>query len=279
MTVTGQENLPVKWEELTTPKFKEAVELSEGVCIIPLGVIEKHGAHLPLGTDVYQARYISTKAAEEEYCIVFPYLFAGMINEAKHQPGTLSYSPELLYKLFDETCAEIARNGIKKIVIYNIHGGNPDFLHYFCQTRLAEPQPYALYLMEPGFDRAASEKINSMRKSSFDSHGGEVETSQLLVICPELVDMEAANAEPGVDLARTNTPNLYTAIWWYSRYPNHYAGDAKESNAELGQFVLDYKIGQLAEAIKHVKEDDKTLEMQRRFYEEAKKPLETEVVR
>lgn len=277
--VFAQSRLPVLWEELTAPEFAKAVEASGGVCVIPLGVIEKHGAHLPLGTDVYQARYISTKAAEKEYCIVFPYLFAGVISEAKHQPGTLSYSPELLYRIFDETCAEIARNGIRKIILYNIHGGNPDFLRYFCRTRLSQQHPYAVYLMEPSFDKEASAKIAAERKSPFDSHGGEIETSQMLVIRPDLLRMQAANAEPGDDLQRIDIPGLFTAIQWYARFPNHYAGDAKAASPDLGQYLLDYKIDRLADAIRCVKEDDKTPEMYRQFYEQAEIPLQTPVVR
>lgn len=274
-----QHELSVLWEELTAPDFARAVEQADGVCILPLGVVEKHGAHLPIGTDVYQARHIGTLAAEKEYSIVFPYFYAGVISEAKHQPGTLAYSPELLYKLLDETCAEIARNGIKKIIIYNIHGGNPEFLHYFGRTRLSEKRDYALYVVQPKFDEAASKEIAARRKSAFDSHGGELETSQMLVIRPDLVQMDVARAEPGDDLARIKTPGMVTAIQWYARFPNHYAGDAGDANADFGRFLLDYKVDELVEAVRAVKADDNTLEMYRRFYEEAEKPLETPVVR
>ena len=80
--------LSVHYEELTAPQFLLAVEKSGGTCIIPLGIIEKHGAHLPLGTDLISCRERARQAAEREYTIVFPAYYFGQIFEARHQPGT-----------------------------------------------------------------------------------------------------------------------------------------------------------------------------------------------
>ena len=90
-----QTSLSAKWEELTASRFVKGVELPGGVCIIPLGVYEKHGPHLPLGTDMYQVRAVACQAAEKEYAIVFPPYYFSQINEARSQPGTITYSPEL----------------------------------------------------------------------------------------------------------------------------------------------------------------------------------------
>src|SRR5512136_2294770 len=79
-----QTKLPFKWEEITSPQFVKAVDLARGVCVIPLGIIEKHGPHLPLGTDLFEARATVSAAAEKEYAIVYPPYFAGQSFEAKH---------------------------------------------------------------------------------------------------------------------------------------------------------------------------------------------------
>jgi len=65
------QSLPYKMEDLTSPKFVKAVDLAGGVCVIPLGIIEKHGPHLPLGTDLYEAREVAFHAAEKEYALFF----------------------------------------------------------------------------------------------------------------------------------------------------------------------------------------------------------------
>ena len=98
---SGSGDLPYKWNELTAPDFVKAVELSDGICILPAGIIEKHGPHLPLSTDMILAREISSRAAGLEYALVFPEFYFGQIYEAKHQPGTMAYSTELVWMMLD----------------------------------------------------------------------------------------------------------------------------------------------------------------------------------
>jgi creatinine amidohydrolase len=119
----AQQKLPTHWEELTADEFRHAIEQSKGTCVLPFGILEKHGPHLPLGTDLINVRYASLHAAEQEYAIVFPEYYFGQIFEAKHEPGTMAYSRDLELKLLQETTDEMARNGCKKIIIVNGHGG------------------------------------------------------------------------------------------------------------------------------------------------------------
>lgn len=273
------QQLAVAWEELTAPDFSTAVQQAQGVCLVPIGVLEKHGPHLPLGTDVFTAREISLRAAQQEYCIVFPFYYAGQIFEAKQQPGTVAYSAELLYRLLDETCREIARNGIKKIILVNGHGGNNAFLQYFCQTQLATPRDYIVYAITPPTDPETQKKIAAMRKSAFDEHAGEVETSTVLAIRPQLVKLQQANAESGQDLSRLSVkkefPTVQTGIWWYAQFPNHYAGDAKDANSTMGEISLQARCQSLVKLIQAVKADQNALLLQDQFYTESQQPLKT----
>ena len=209
--------IPAAWEELTSSDFEIAVKQSEGVCIIPMGVIEKHGQHLPLGTDVFTSRESALRAAQKEYAIVYPFYFAGQIFEAMHQPGTIAYSPDMLYNLLDETCREISRNGIKKIILVNGHGGNTYFLQYFCQTQLAKERDYSLYLFTPAVDAETQKVISSMRKSKTGGHADEGESSTMLAIRPDLVKMERATAESGEEQKRLNLPNAYLVVLQISK--------------------------------------------------------------
>src|SRR5580700_10402004 len=63
--------LSVHWEELTASDFREGVRRSQGTCLLPFGILEKHGPHLPLGTDLLDVRYAALHAAEQEYAVVF----------------------------------------------------------------------------------------------------------------------------------------------------------------------------------------------------------------
>ncbi len=71
-TACAQGKLSPKWEELTASDFRDAIALSKGVCILPFGILEKHGPHLPLGTDLLNVRYASLHAVDKEYAVVFP---------------------------------------------------------------------------------------------------------------------------------------------------------------------------------------------------------------
>ena len=70
--VTPQSKLSVHWEELTAADFREGIHRSQGTCLLPFGILEKHGPHLPLGTDLLDVRYAALHAAEQEYAVVFP---------------------------------------------------------------------------------------------------------------------------------------------------------------------------------------------------------------
>jgi creatinine amidohydrolase len=139
---SAQNNLSAHWEELTGPDFIQAIHQAHGVCVLPFGIIEKHGPHLPLGTDLINVRYVTDKAAQQEYAVVFPAYYFGQIAEARQQPGTVSYSGHLQLDLLQETTDEMARNGCKKVVIVNGHGGNLDLLPYFAQLQMQAPHDY-----------------------------------------------------------------------------------------------------------------------------------------
>lgn len=274
-TCVSSQNLPVLWEELTSSDFVSAVKKSEGVCIIPIGVIEKHGPHLPLGTDVFYAREISQRAAKREYAVIFPFYFAGQINEARHQPGTITYSPDLLYRILDETCKEIARNGLKKILLVNGHGGNTNFLQYFCQAQLYEEKEYAVYLFQDTLDVRTRERVIELRKGQDDQHAGQLETSTSLAIFPDLVKKERASEESGRNIGWQKLKNGYTGIWWYASFPNHYSGNGSFNDVELGETIVEQDALQLITVLQAIKKDS-TLELQDRFFKESRNPLETQ---
>ena len=263
---------PVKWEELTGGDFIAAIEQSKGTCLLPFGILEKHGPHLPLGTDLLDVRYASLHGAAQEYAIVFPEYYFGQIFEARHEPGTVAYSARLQLELLQETTDEMARNGCKKIVIVNGHGGNNSLLPFFAQSQMAAPHDYVVYVYPPSPNAPGRPAL----KSTTDGHAGESETSHVLVARPDLVHMDRAASESGADLNRLDLPaGLYTGIWWYAKFPNHYAGDGTLATRELGEFDMKHWADGIANCIRAVKADQKTLQLQTEFYEKAKHPLET----
>ncbi|HDQ44038.1 MAG TPA: creatininase family protein [bacterium] len=269
------EGLPVQYEELTSPELVAAVHLSGGTIVIPLGILEKHGPHLPLGTDLIHVREMVFRAVKQEFSVVFPPYYFGQIYEARHQPGTIAYSPDLVWRLLQETCDELYRNGFRKIILVNGHGGNAHFLSYFCQSQLSVRKNYAVILFKPEEDPVVEAKIKKLRATATDGHAGETETSMMLAHRPDLVHLDRCRDEPGEDRNRlSGLPYADTGIWWYARFPNHYAGDGSEAKEEIGDLILDSGAGQLAELIRILKQDDRILELQDRFYEAAGAPIQ-----
>src|SRR5246127_2891631 len=144
---TQASKLSVHWEDLTAADFREGIQRSRGTCLLPFGILEKHGPHLPLGTDLLDVRYAALHAAEQEYAVVFPEYYFGQIAEAKHEAGTMAYSRSLQLALLQETTDEMARNGCKKILIVNGHGGNEHLLPYFAQAQLEKQRDYVVYVL------------------------------------------------------------------------------------------------------------------------------------
>ncbi len=268
------QDIPARWDELTASDWPKALEKSNRTCILPIGILEKHGMQAPIGSDLIHVREWAARATKNEYAVVFPDYFYGQINEAKHQPGTFSLPSRLVWDLLDATVEEIARNGFDKIVIVNGHGGNPQLLRYFVQAQLEKRRDYAVYFFDPTPDPAFTEKMKKMRKTdpAGDQHGGENETSSLLYLRPDLVKQERATQESGQNLKRLGElPNLYTGIWWYASYPNHYAGQAEKASKELGKLITENKVEALTKALKAVKSDTKTLQLQKEYFDKVDK--------
>ena len=271
-TISAQQKLSTHWEELTADDFRRAIQQGKGTCMLPFGILEKHGPHLPLGTDLLNVRYASLHAADQEYAIVFPEYYFGQIFEAKHEPGTIAYSREMELQLLQETTDEMARNGCKKIIIVNGHGGNESLLPFFAQSQLEKPHDYVVYVQWG----ANKEPHNPLKKDSLDMHAGQSETSNTMISRPDLVHLDRAGQESGADQKHDPLPaTVYTGIWWYARFPDHYSGDGTIASKELGEADMKLWISTIAETIRAVKADDNSLRLQNEFFEKSHHPLDT----
>jgi len=125
----------MQWELMTSKELSEASK-KVGVCVIAMGVLEKHSEHLALGTDYLVAHRVACLAAEKEPAVVFPPFYFGQIYEARCFPGALTIKPTLLMELIQAVFDEIGRNGFKKIIVQNGHGGNTYLLNFLAQSSL-----------------------------------------------------------------------------------------------------------------------------------------------
>ena len=265
----------MRWEELTGDEFPEGVERSDGVCVIPLSVVERHGHHLPLGTDTMIGRAVVTRAAAQEPAVIFPDHIYTQIPEARHAPGTISIDPELMVQLLDNVCREVARNGFSKIVLVNAHGGNAGLVSLFNMLQLYRPKDYVVYLVQP-FMAIFGGGLDLPWPMESDGHAGPGETSLILSERPELVHMDRVPAtDEGVARGRLDAlkaAGVLTGIWWYADQPTHYQGDASLADAPTGERMLDIMADAVVTAVRAIKADDVSRSLQDEFFAASAKP-------
>jgi creatinine amidohydrolase len=255
----------MQWEQLTSPDFARAVR-ETGVCLIAFGVLERHGDHLPLGTDFLNGHRLACLAAEQEAAVVFPPFYFGQIYEARCFPGALTLRPPLLLEVVTGVLDEIGRNRFKKIILVNAHGGNDAFLPFLTQTMLWEQKPYSVYCFDRSLSAADRAAWEALLESQEHGHACECETSISLANHPQLVRMEQI-PEPGQALNRLDQlPANFSAVSWYANYPNHYAGDARSATPEKGRQLQEIQVRALARFIQAVKADPVVPALEQEFF-------------
>ncbi len=98
----------------------------------------------------------------------------------------------------------------------------------------------------------------------------------MMIARPDLVHLDRATSESGADQKRVSLPdNVYTGIWWYARFPNHYSGEGAVATRELGEYDMNAWVKGIVDTIRAVKADEQSLKLQNEFFEKAKHPLDT----
>jgi len=270
------QSLSPKWEELTAADFAKAIKQANYTCVLPFGILEKHGPSGPIGTDLIDVRYTTTKAVQKEYALVFPEYYVGQIFEARHQPGAIAYSSQLQLQMLQETVSEMGRNGCHKILIASGHGGNTNLMNYFLQTQLDSPKDYVVYGLSALGGGAQLPPAAQPSKPGVDGHAGENEAAMVMASRPELVHPERGKEQSGANLARLDLPSgVFTAISWYSMYPNHYAGDASGATAARGAALVEATAERMAAAIRAIKADQVSPRLQKEFFDKISHPTDT----
>lgn len=262
------------WENLREEEFKDALEKSKGLCILPIGCLEKHGPHLPVGTDIFVARDITEAAAEIEDAVVFPTMYFGEKSGAGEFAGTVMFSAKLRFDILTETCKEIARNGFKKILIYNGHGGNASMIGNFTRSVLAEKNDYMVFSADNGkaldiepilskdYPYLTDEDKKIMkafvdRKDKTWGHACFVESGWIYCNHKDICRLDKMNEESGENTGRFKKfgeLGIATPFSWMANYPNSYDGTFHEGlNERISRATFDYSVELLVDVIKFLK--------------------------
>ena len=276
------------WENLREEEFETAIKNSKGVCVIPVGCLEKHGQHLPVGTDVIHITEIARRAAEIEPVCIFPTMYFGEKTGAGEFAGTVIFSPELRLQILKESCSEIYRNGFDKILLYNGHGGNQSMISYFSRSVLYEKSPYSVFDYSLGSDFATPKKLLNEgykylttedrkilqayndEKKRF-GHADFIETGWVYGVRPETVRLDKVNQESYTSTHRFDefsNHRVNTPFAWMANYPNSYEGDMHDGmNERIARAMVDYSVKKLCEVLNFLKNETVSDEYKKEWLE------------
>ena len=259
-------NLPYPfWSDLTTKQFTELASstgVAKVVAVLPVAAIEQHGPHLPLNVDALIVDGVIKAALPH---LISPVLFLptqkiSLSTEHIGFAGTLTLSPQTVMALWMEIGASVARAGIKKLVLLNSHGGNVGLMDVVARE-LRTAHGLIVYHTSwynlPLGDAVTG--LFSAEEHRFGVHAGDIETSMMLALRPDLVDMRLAENFHSTSQDRAaKYPILGNGKsaklgWQMQDYNAKGAtGNAAQATADKGHALLDAAGLQLAKLLAEV---------------------------
>lgn len=179
------------WADLKAPQFRELPDNT--IAVLPIGATEQHGPHLPVSVDTDLIEAVSGQMLHcltpEQSVYVLPTLSVTKSNEHDQYPGTLTLSAETLLAVLRDIGASVARTRARRLVLFNGHGGNTALLEVAARDlRIA----HGLIVATCGWSAFADQSAFDEQALAFDLHAGDFETSAMLAVRPEHVDMSKA---------------------------------------------------------------------------------------
>jgi len=176
---------PLLLPEMSHPEIQEYLKTSD-MLLVPLGSIEQHGTHLPLGTDSYEALALATEISRRTGIVVAPLAWVGYSEYHNGYPGTVSVSTDTLARFLFECCEGLVRQGFRRILFFNYHGGNSTAQALVIQ-RINHGTPAVAVAIGVGGSLTVEAE-----EEFFDWHAGVSETSIMLHVRPDLVRLDRA---------------------------------------------------------------------------------------
>ncbi|MEM0911666.1 MAG: creatininase family protein [Pseudomonadota bacterium] len=249
------------WSDLTLIDF-ENIDSTKTVALLPVGAIEPHGPHLPMSTDATIAEEMCYRAAklvpEEIPLLVLPTQEIGKSTEHGCFEGTLTHSAKTLLDSWMEIGESVFNSGIKKLVFFNAHGGQPQIMEICCRELRIKFDMLTVGCSGWSFGQPETNDIPEDERT-FGIHAGQVETAIMLHLRPDLVKMEhAQNFEGLLKDVKDKYDHLSvigkTYMGWQAQdlHPCGCSGDATLATPELGKLFTDHYVKGLSQLLVEV---------------------------
>jgi creatinine amidohydrolase len=245
--------------EMTSAELRDAVA-GGALVIVPVASTEVLGHHGPLGADVFVADEVSRRLAERVGGVAAPTIPVGEASDMMPWPGTLTVRPDVLTNYYLDVCRSLAHHGFRRMIFLTAHLGNLAPVATCARAMRRHGVLVAQVDWWRAAARAGADLLTTERQPT--GHGGELISSVLLALRPDLVQLSAArDTEPAPGLAR-HLP--YTAIsggpfYTYPGFRDFTAsgawGDVTHASAEKGEAILDRAVASIAEFVESLHED------------------------
>jgi creatinine amidohydrolase len=231
-------------DELSTKEAAQAAKNGAAI-IFPVGSVEEHGSHLPLGTDSIQPEYIAVEVAKKTGCLIAPALRYGVCNSTRNYPGTLTIQFDTLYRIAFDVLSELVRSGFYRIIVMSGHAGSSHMvaLKMAAQEVVSKNDGKVRVMVLSDFDFA--EELTEEYAKPGDGHAGTLETSRIMAINPNLVKCKGA-------ADKWHTPRFEVIAHPEALMGSGVNGDPTTASAEKGRKINAYVIEKVAELIKEI---------------------------
>jgi creatinine amidohydrolase len=212
-----------------------AAKATEGcVAVLPFGAFEQHGAHMPLSTDTIMAVELARRLAGAADALLLPPVHYGETSGNNGFPGTISLGFDTVRRIALDICAGLRDSGVAGLVIVNGDFGNQAPLKLAAREARDQLGYPVLMIDYPGLAEIAAEVSQTPSAGRGFFHADEVETSMVLAIEPEAVQMAEARAEyPDIPAAYGATPIPLREISASGVF-----GDPRQATADKGERIL-----------------------------------------
>lgn len=253
----------VELERMTWPEVKLAVDESAGIALVPVGAVEEHGPHLPVGTDSIETYEIGRQAAREAKVIVTPLVWFGNSRSFMDFPGTIAIKPETLKAYMHDILTSLIHHGFTKPIILDGHGGNYGIFDVLIEDIMIDQGTKVFHVR--AWELATLPKPKEV--PPYDGHGGSSETSAMMYLNPEDVNEDQfADSKPEIELTKYGSvfpdpssmyskgPAVYPLMMGEMVKLGHH-GDPRFGSRERGEALLKVKADALIDFIHALKTD------------------------
>ncbi len=246
---------------LSGPQAHSAIG-PDSVVLVPVGAIEQHGPHLPLSVDFViadeAASAVVNQLGDELDLLVAPTLPFSKSNEHAWSSGTIWLSADTMHQMLDDIARCVAFSGARRIVFLNGHGGNSSLLTTACrEIRLAHNLlTFVIHPFLPPAYSAPELTASHSTELGMGIHGGLQETSVMMHLRPDLVDLSQAIRNVPEWLAANEHVKFGGSVqfgWLSDDFgPHGHIGDPTGASAGLGAELFDESVGSLCDQLREI---------------------------